>query len=93
MKEKTIPCVIGKTMGTDDFYEGQGRLDGAFCEYTEAEKFEYLQKYVHRTSECTLLLVLIVSLLREEPTMLEYATLKWSPVSLLRSAIEYVVLS
>ncbi|XP_034947858.1 uridine phosphorylase 1-like [Chelonus insularis] len=36
--------VVGKTMCTNDFYEGQGRLDGAFCEYTEADKMEYLQK-------------------------------------------------
>lgn len=34
----------GKTMCTCDFYEGQGRLDGAFCEYTEADKMEYLQQ-------------------------------------------------
>lgn len=36
--------VVGKTMCTSDFYEGQGRLDGAFCEYTETEKVEYLSK-------------------------------------------------
>uniref|UniRef100_A0A6P7GKX5 Uridine phosphorylase 1-like n=1 Tax=Diabrotica virgifera virgifera TaxID=50390 RepID=A0A6P7GKX5_DIAVI len=33
-------------MCADDFYEGQGRLDGAFCEYTEAEKMEYLERLV-----------------------------------------------
>ena len=26
----------GKTLCTNDFYEGQGRLDGAFCDYTKA---------------------------------------------------------
>ena len=26
--------MLGKTMGTDDFYEGQGRMDGALCEFT-----------------------------------------------------------
>lgn len=31
-------------MCADDFYEGQGRLDGAFCDYTEADKMEYLKK-------------------------------------------------
>lgn len=31
-------------MCTHDFYEGQGRLDGAFCDFTEADKMEYLQK-------------------------------------------------
>lgn len=36
--------VIGKTMCTHDFYEGQGRLDGAFCEYTEVDKMDYLHK-------------------------------------------------
>lgn len=36
--------VSGKTMCTYDFYEGQGRLDGAFCEFTEADKMEYLEK-------------------------------------------------
>lgn len=36
--------VIGKTMCTHDFYEGQGRLDGAFCDFTEADKMDYLHK-------------------------------------------------
>ncbi|KAK9878818.1 hypothetical protein WA026_003654 [Henosepilachna vigintioctopunctata] len=36
--------VTGITLCADDFYEGQGRLDGAFCDYTEAEKMEYLHK-------------------------------------------------
>lgn len=36
--------VVAKTMCTTDFYEGQGRLDGAFCEFTEADKMEYLEK-------------------------------------------------
>lgn len=36
--------VVGKTMCTYDFYEEQGRLDGAFCEFTEKDKMEYLQK-------------------------------------------------
>lgn len=35
--------VLGKTISTDDFYEGQGRLDGAICEYTEADKMAYLR--------------------------------------------------
>ncbi|XP_062847857.1 uridine phosphorylase 1 [Trichomycterus rosablanca] len=34
--------VIGNTMCTLDFYEGQARLDGAFCSYTEEEKQNYL---------------------------------------------------
>lgn len=42
--EDPYETVSGKTMCTNDFYEGQGRLDGAFCEYAEAEKMEYLHK-------------------------------------------------
>lgn len=34
--------VIGNTMCTLDFYEGQARLDGAFCSYTEDDKQSYL---------------------------------------------------
>ncbi|XP_010882720.1 uridine phosphorylase 1 isoform X1 [Esox lucius] len=36
--------VVGNTMCTLDFYEGQARLDGAFCSYTEKDKQEYLTK-------------------------------------------------
>jgi len=35
-------AVLGKTMATDDFYEGQGRIDGAICEHTLAEKMDFL---------------------------------------------------
>ncbi|XP_026509818.1 uridine phosphorylase 1-like [Terrapene carolina triunguis] len=35
--------VIGNTMCTLDFYEGQARLDGAICLYTEEEKLQYLK--------------------------------------------------
>ncbi|XP_014683872.3 uridine phosphorylase 1 isoform X1 [Equus asinus] len=35
--------VVGNTMCTLDFYEGQGRLDGALCFYTEKDKQEYLK--------------------------------------------------
>uniref|UniRef100_A0A8D2CXJ1 Uridine phosphorylase n=2 Tax=Sciurus vulgaris TaxID=55149 RepID=A0A8D2CXJ1_SCIVU len=35
--------VVGNTMCTLDFYEGQGRLDGAICSYTEKDKQAYLQ--------------------------------------------------
>merc|ERR1719397_460961 len=34
--------VLGKTISTNDFYEGQGRLDGAVCEYSEQDKMAYL---------------------------------------------------
>lgn len=36
--------VTGTTMCTLDFYEGQARLDGAFCEYTEGEKMNFLRE-------------------------------------------------
>ncbi|CAG9836927.1 unnamed protein product [Diabrotica balteata] len=35
--------VSGTTMCTDDFYEGQARLDGAFCNYTEEDKMNFLK--------------------------------------------------
>lgn len=38
-----FPTVVGNTMCTLDFYEGQGRLDGALCSYTEKDKQEYLR--------------------------------------------------
>lgn len=38
-----FPTVVGNTMCTLDFYEGQGRLDGALCSYTEQDKQEYLR--------------------------------------------------
>ncbi|XP_063600974.1 uridine phosphorylase 1-like isoform X2 [Penaeus indicus] len=39
-------ATVGKTMCTYDFYEGQGRLDGAFCDYTETDKLNFL-KQIH----------------------------------------------
>lgn len=40
-----IRAQVGKTMGTDDFYEGQGRLDGALDPgYTEEEKMGFLKE-------------------------------------------------
>lgn len=43
---KSVGCqsVLGKTMCTYDFYEGQARLDGAFCEYTEEDKMNFLKR-------------------------------------------------
>ena len=40
----------GNTMGTDDFYEAQSRLDGAFCNITEAEKFAFLNEAYNKVS-------------------------------------------
>ncbi|KAH8242611.1 hypothetical protein KR032_000525 [Drosophila birchii] len=36
--------VSGNTMGTDCFYEGQGRTDGAICEYSDEDKMTFLKK-------------------------------------------------
>ena len=36
--------ICGKTMCCHDFYEGQGRIDGAFCEYSLEDKMEFLKK-------------------------------------------------
>uniref|UniRef100_UPI00398E5E12 uridine phosphorylase 1-like isoform X5 n=1 Tax=Pristiophorus japonicus TaxID=55135 RepID=UPI00398E5E12 len=35
--------ILGCTLCTSDFYEGQARLDGAFCNYTAEDKMMYLQ--------------------------------------------------
>jgi uridine phosphorylase len=41
-----VNLVFGKTLGADCFYEGQGRLDGAICEYTLEDKFAFLREAV-----------------------------------------------
>ncbi|XP_059621981.1 uridine phosphorylase 1 isoform X1 [Phlebotomus argentipes] len=56
--EDPYDTVVGKTMCTYDFYEGQGRLDGAFCDFSENEKMEYLEKLrdfgvINIEMECT----------------------------------------
>lgn len=43
-REDPYDTVTGKTMCTYDFYEGQARMDGAFCEFTENDKMIYLTK-------------------------------------------------
>ncbi|XP_006880881.1 PREDICTED: uridine phosphorylase 2 [Elephantulus edwardii] len=39
-----FPALIGHTMCTDDFYEGQGRLDGALCSFSREKKLDYLKR-------------------------------------------------
>ncbi|NXW75278.1 UPP2 phosphorylase, partial [Hirundo rustica] len=39
-----FPTLIGHTMCTYDFYEGQGRLDGALCSFSNEKKLEYLRR-------------------------------------------------
>ncbi|XP_023242563.1 uridine phosphorylase 2-like isoform X2 [Centruroides sculpturatus] len=56
LSEEHLPhykSVIGKTMCTYDFYEGQGRLDGAFCDYTENDKLSYL-KNIYEKGICNI---------------------------------------
>ncbi|KAJ1188713.1 hypothetical protein NDU88_005470 [Pleurodeles waltl] len=36
--------IVGHTMCTYDFYEGQGRLDGALCSFSSQDKFDYLMR-------------------------------------------------
>ncbi|XP_021253409.1 uridine phosphorylase 2 isoform X3 [Numida meleagris] len=39
-----FPTLVGHTMCTYDFYEGQGRLDGALCSFSNEKKLEYLKR-------------------------------------------------
>ncbi|KAL1506161.1 hypothetical protein ABEB36_005574 [Hypothenemus hampei] len=39
---------VGTTMCAEDFYEGQGRIDGAFCDFTETDKMQYLEDLVKK---------------------------------------------
>ncbi|KAL5282624.1 UPP1.2 family protein [Megaselia abdita] len=43
-EEDSFDIVNGGTMGTNDFYEAQGRIDGAVCDYTQEDKLEFLYK-------------------------------------------------
>jgi len=44
-KDIEIPAVSGMTLGSHDFYDGQGRLDGALRPwYTEEDKMQFLKK-------------------------------------------------
>lgn len=47
-KGMKLPVDTGKTLCADDFYEGQARLDGAFCDYTVKDKFAFLEKLYKR---------------------------------------------
>lgn len=41
-KSKKYEVEFGKTVSAETFYEGQARLDGAMCEYSEKDKMDYL---------------------------------------------------
>lgn len=44
LPEDHFEMIRGGTMCTDDFYEAQGRTDGAICDHTEEEKMAFLRK-------------------------------------------------
>ena len=39
-----VPYAIGNTMTCNDFYETQGRLDGAFCDFSNDDKLGFIQR-------------------------------------------------
>jgi len=39
-----LPVLSGTTMSTTEFYEGQGRTDGAFCDFTLKDRENYLNQ-------------------------------------------------
>lgn len=43
-KELSFKTVLGTTVCANDFFEGQGRLDGAFCSYTPDERKDFFEK-------------------------------------------------
>ncbi|CAK8693141.1 unnamed protein product [Clavelina lepadiformis] len=38
------PAMVGSTLSTNDFFEEQGRLDGALCSYKEKDKMEFIKR-------------------------------------------------
>lgn len=44
LPEMNVPVVAGNTLCADDFYECQARTDGAFCDFSEDERTEFLTK-------------------------------------------------
>ncbi|KAH3700129.1 uridine phosphorylase 1-like [Dreissena polymorpha] len=44
LEDDRYKTVKGTTLCADDFYEGQGRIDGAFCEHDEEEKMLWLRE-------------------------------------------------
>eukprot|EP00730_Choanoeca_flexa_P013314 TRINITY_DN5185_c0_g2_i1.p1 TRINITY_DN5185_c0_g2~~TRINITY_DN5185_c0_g2_i1.p1 ORF type:complete len:303 (+),score=37.75 TRINITY_DN5185_c0_g2_i1:30-911(+) len=43
-----VNVVKGNTMAAETFYESQGRLDGAICEHTMEDKFNFLRRAVDK---------------------------------------------
>lgn len=46
LPEDHFDMIKGGTMSTNDFYEAQGRTDGAVCDHTEEDKMTFLTKMV-----------------------------------------------
>jgi len=44
LKDMDVPYVVGNTMTCNDFYETQGRLDGAFCDFSNDDKLSFIQR-------------------------------------------------
>lgn len=44
LPEDHFDIIKGGTMGTNDFYEAQGRTDGAVCDFSEEERMKFLRK-------------------------------------------------
>ena len=42
-KAKKYKVEYGKTVSAETYYEGQARLDGALCQYSDNDKMHYLQ--------------------------------------------------
>ncbi|CAG9568657.1 unnamed protein product [Danaus chrysippus] len=45
-EETGFETFIGGTMAADDYYQGQARLDGPFCDYSEADKMSFLNQLI-----------------------------------------------
>ena len=65
-QENAIPTVTGYTISADGFYEDQGRTDGFFCDYTEEDKFAYLNRIYEAGVRNIEMEALLTSRLRDE---------------------------
>lgn len=43
-----IRVTVGKTYCSEDFYQGQGRLDGSFCDYGKQEQLQFFDELRNR---------------------------------------------
>jgi uridine phosphorylase len=59
----SFPVVLGKTLSCNCFYEGQGRVDGAICDYTEQDKFDFLHKAFAAGNDVQLFSIISIDML------------------------------